>query len=282
MLNHKAIHQRLAFLSQQLGPPSAALLPDPDPDLLPEVDDDEDEDDEPEPYTYDDHRQAMQKIEARTAVANSRLAEAKADLAEAVAVAAYVANLPQPAVQPTLAAPLCRHVMPSGRRCRAVRHNQTIYCFFHDKHRHRVRNRATLPPAFNLSHLPLLEDRASLQVALDETLRGFIDGTINDRKTGLLLYGLQIAFQNVRSLDKDMISEDSLSTTTDDNADTDLPIAPLTEDEQQFVAESQADSVLPIDTEAMPSTSDNASSENASLESLALESSLPPPANLSD
>ncbi len=119
--------------------------------------------------------------------------------------------------------------MSSGRRCRAIRHNRTDYCFFHDKHRDRVRKR--YDPSYNLANLPLLEDRASIQVALDETLRGLIKGNINDRKAGLLLYGIQIAFQNVRSLDKDMISADSLPSTTDDGDD-DLPLVPLTDEEE--------------------------------------------------
>jgi hypothetical protein len=241
MINYRTIHERLAVLAHEITPPAVTQPADPS---APESDDDiddpdnqtetESDDDETAEFSYRDHYALTRRIEARTAVANARLAEAKANLAEAAAVAAHAANVAPPAAPPAPAASLCRHVMPSGRRCRAVRHNQTLYCFFHDKHRHRVRNRASLPPAFNLSHLPLLEDRASLQIALDETIRGFINGTINDRKTGLLLYGLQIAFQNVRSLDKDMISADSLASSTSDDEDDDLPLAPLTDDEQQL------------------------------------------------
>jgi hypothetical protein len=170
---------------------------------------------------------SIKEAEARTAAANAKAAEAETAIATQLA-AAQLQIAEFQAAAPAELLPICRHVMSSGRRCHAIRHNRTSYCYFHDKHRDRVRKR--YDSSYNLAHLPLLEDRASIQVALDETLRGFINGSINDRKAGLLLYGIQIAFQNVRSLDKDMISADSLSSTVDDEHD-DLPLVPFTDEE---------------------------------------------------
>jgi hypothetical protein len=46
-------------------------------------------------------------------------------------------------------------------------------------------------------YLPLLEDSASIQVAISQIAAAFLSSRLDARHTGLLLYALQIASQNI-------------------------------------------------------------------------------------
>jgi len=46
-------------------------------------------------------------------------------------------------------------------------------------------------------NLPLLEDSASIQVAISQIASAFLSSRLDARHTGLLLYALQIASQNI-------------------------------------------------------------------------------------
>ncbi len=54
--------------------------------------------------------------------------------------------------------------------------------------------------------LPLLEDSASIQVAISKITAAFLSSRIDARRTGLLLYAVQIASQNI---DRDSDRENS-------------------------------------------------------------------------
>jgi hypothetical protein len=50
---------------------------------------------------------------------------------------------------------------------------------------------------FDDLQLPLLEDSASIQVAISKITAAFLSSRIDARRTGLLLYAVQIASQNI-------------------------------------------------------------------------------------
>jgi hypothetical protein len=54
--------------------------------------------------------------------------------------------------------------------------------------------------------LPLLEDSASIQVAINKITAAFLSARLDARRTGLLLYAVQIASQNI---DRDSERENS-------------------------------------------------------------------------
>jgi hypothetical protein len=54
--------------------------------------------------------------------------------------------------------------------------------------------------------LPMLEDSASIQVAISQIVAAFLSSRIDARRTGLLLYAVQIASQNI---DRDSDRENS-------------------------------------------------------------------------
>jgi hypothetical protein len=90
--------------------------------------------------------------------------------------------------------PECRHVQPSGRKCSAPALKGTIFCYFHT----RVHTMNKKPPnPMEFIEIPALEDRASIQLTITQVLRAFVTGSIDQKRTYTLLYGLQLATQNV-------------------------------------------------------------------------------------
>jgi hypothetical protein len=61
---------------------------------------------------------------------------------------------------------------------------------------------------YRLSALPVIEDRASVQIVLNEIIRSYISDAIDSRKAGILLYGMNIALANLRHDDQHVIAED--------------------------------------------------------------------------
>jgi hypothetical protein len=94
---------------------------------------------------------------------------------------------------------LCRHIFTDGHRCGSRALRQENFCFYHHTHRKPVLKRHTLPrhPDYGLKSLDDLEDRVSIQLTLAEVLRRLASNSIDPRRASLLLYGLQIASQNL-------------------------------------------------------------------------------------
>jgi hypothetical protein len=98
---------------------------------------------------------------------------------------------------------LCRHIKTNGKRCQSPALGELAYCYYH------VRTHAMASPnyiKFDDLKLPLLEDSASIQVAISKITAAFLSSRIDARRTGLLLYAVQIASQNI---DRDSDRENS-------------------------------------------------------------------------
>jgi hypothetical protein len=79
----------------------------------------------------------------------------------------------------------CRHIKDDGQRCHAAALKTKPYCFFHMKFdRMHRRDRIEIPP---------IEDSTSVLLAIGQVVRALNYETINCRRAGLMLYGLQIA-----------------------------------------------------------------------------------------
>ena len=94
----------------------------------------------------------------------------------------------------------CRHIKTDGLRCRSACLRREQFCYFHHTTRVPIRNprerKATLSrrEAFDLH---LVEDRASIQLAIARILQRIAANELDTRRAGLLLYGLQIASVNL-------------------------------------------------------------------------------------
>ncbi len=95
----------------------------------------------------------------------------------------------------------CRHVKEDGAYCQGAPLRGREYCRFHLRalgHRMRMaRAQARRQP--HVLVLPLLEDINAVQVARMQVLDALAAGLIEDRRAGLLLYGLQQASSDLRS-----------------------------------------------------------------------------------
>lgn len=87
-------------------------------------------------------------------------------------------------------APRCQHVKVNGCRCGAPARHGRSYCCFHDSAARRNGEFV----------LPIIEDAASLQLALNKILQALVDKSIGQKTASILLYGLQIAFANLKQL----------------------------------------------------------------------------------
>jgi hypothetical protein len=96
----------------------------------------------------------------------------------------------------------CRHIKEDGFFCQGPPLHGREYCRFHLRALGRrirmARERARREP--HRLVLPILEDMNAVHVALMQVLDALASGQLEDKRAGLLLYGLQQASTNLRSL----------------------------------------------------------------------------------
>jgi hypothetical protein len=109
----------------------------------------------------------------------------------------YTANNQQPE-QPTPAARRfqCRHIRANGLRCGMVSLRGESLCYYHHTNR-RPSPRSTRDQLGAIIPVPLIEDRSSIQLAISDIVARIAANTIDTRRAGLILYGLQIASHNL-------------------------------------------------------------------------------------
>jgi hypothetical protein len=88
----------------------------------------------------------------------------------------------------------CRHIMPSGKQCRAHALRGEYFCFFHAQLHRAAKQPVSLIDSFDI---PFLEDRCAVQLTITRVLRAFVNKTIDRQSVSTLLYGLQLALQSV-------------------------------------------------------------------------------------
>jgi len=96
---------------------------------------------------------------------------------------------------------LCRHIFVDGHQCgsRALRGQH--FCYYHYAHRTPVlasQRRRQSVTGFDLTCLDGLDNNASIQLSIAEVLGRVARNTIDHKSAWLLLYGLQIAGNNLR------------------------------------------------------------------------------------
>jgi hypothetical protein len=99
----------------------------------------------------------------------------------------------------------CEHVKTNGHFCGSPAMRGRNYCYFHLNvagHRLRAEKFAAGGESY-FPELPLLEDAASIQIALMQVNEWLLRGMIDYRRAGLLLYSLQTASCNLRNMKKE-------------------------------------------------------------------------------
>jgi len=87
----------------------------------------------------------------------------------------------------------CRHIKPNGLRCKSPAMRGHSFCYFHAKLHTKVSYDVD---KFGPITLPVLEDPAAIQISLSRILDAMLNGRIEPKLAGRLLYGLQIASQH--------------------------------------------------------------------------------------
>src|SRR6202790_4917823 len=95
--------------------------------------------------------------------------------------------------------PRCEHIKVNGTQCGSPALRRSHFCFFHKRwHESRIvlnANRASRARA--ALDLPVLEDADSIQVSLMQVMRLILNGQVDPKTAGLLLYALQTASSNL-------------------------------------------------------------------------------------
>ena len=116
---------------------------------------------------------------------------------------------------------LCRHIKTNGRRCKSPSLGLSAFCYFHSRLHRRHKNLVESAPILleNGSHqaqsapnqpqylpdpleldLPPLEDVESIQVSISLLITALARNRIDSKRAAILLYGLQLASTNARSI----------------------------------------------------------------------------------
>jgi len=84
---------------------------------------------------------------------------------------------------------------PSGQRCGSPALKGEYYCYHHHlKHAKRT-NRVLIDPEVTCMEIPPIEDRASIFIALAAVVHRLAENTIDTRRAGQMIYGLQVAMR---------------------------------------------------------------------------------------
>ena len=101
---------------------------------------------------------------------------------------------------------LCRHIKTNGLQCHSPALDDGQWCYFHhrlhgrhEKYRTTEATRGYLIPGQHIE-LAALEDRESVQVSLSVVINVLANGNLDIKRATALLYGLQLASNNVRGL----------------------------------------------------------------------------------
>jgi hypothetical protein len=119
-------------------------------------------------------------------------------------------------------ATICRHIKTNGRRCKSPSLGLSAFCYFHSRlhrrHRNLVENSSALVethpaasgnPEYQPDYaaqdpieldLPPLEDVESIQVSISLLIAALARNRITAKRAAVLLYGLQLASTNARSI----------------------------------------------------------------------------------
>jgi hypothetical protein len=118
---------------------------------------------------------------------------------------------------------ICRHIKTNGRRCKSPSLGLSAFCYFHSRllrrHRTLLATAPTLPasqpdtppsvtgaPQYLPEVIPLeldlppLEDVESIQVSISLLVAALARNRIDSKRAAVLLYGLQLASTNARSV----------------------------------------------------------------------------------
>jgi hypothetical protein len=132
---------------------------------------------------------------------------------------------------------ICRHIKTNGCRCRSPRLTGRDLCYFHARFYERqdsmVRSHSPLgtgnatyaPTILPIEiDLPILEDAESIQVSISLLVAALARNRIDAKRAAVLLYGLQLASTNAKSITTEPFSAAVVRNIIQSNSLTDLAV----------------------------------------------------------
>ena len=121
--------------------------------------------------------------------------------------------------------PRCEKVREDGTVCGCPQMKGYSYCYAHER---------MLQTRSNKLELPALEDANGIQMAIMRVQKALIDDEISEKKAGLLLYSLQMASSNLKSVtftskDKEVVTEMPVSPTASGRTEAGSPTSRVIE-----------------------------------------------------
>ena len=105
----------------------------------------------------------------------------------------------------------CRHIKPNGLRCQSPALRGTNFCYFHSK----LHSLGAEPgDKYGPLRLPTPEGPAAIQLSIAKITDALINGRIDPKRAGQLLYAMQIASQHLESHRLSQVDEQVQSMTT--------------------------------------------------------------------
>jgi hypothetical protein len=98
-----------------------------------------------------------------------------------------------------------------GIRCNSPAVRGKKRCYFHEQLQRMRRPARSASARAAVIELPPLEDALSIQAALMQVTRAILNDQISDKKAGLLLYALQTAATNLRTIEKSAPQAEALA-----------------------------------------------------------------------
>ena len=135
----------------------------------------------------------------------------------------------------------CRHIFTDGHRCQSPALRQENFCYYHHTTRKPVPKQELANRRSKRSTLevPMPEDRSAIQHTIGQVLQLLAANQLDAKRAGLLLYGLQIAIQNLPKPNPKAYPWPTVDEITEDGL---APVAEFREDNTpKGPAERQAD-----------------------------------------
>jgi len=107
----------------------------------------------------------------------------------------------------------CRHILTSGYKCKAAAPRGKPFCFFHTNSR-RPASKPTAETGRLL--LPSVEDAGGVTMAINQVLRHYGTGNIEDHQAHVFFRGLQIAASLARKAPADQLAGDTVREVVED------------------------------------------------------------------
>jgi hypothetical protein len=180
---------------------------------------------------------------------------------------------------------ICRHIKTNGERCGSPALTNHAFCYFHRNlaQRHpkpapeiptiihpldptREPHLAATQPILNL---PPLEDRESIQLAASMIVGALASNSLDIKRAGILLYGLQVASANARKLNHQpslnyIVTETTLTPTGDEIAPDEDPEGEIVF--QQFLQSLEEDDEHEADDDAIDANEDETEEHETAVE----------------